>query len=241
MSQDLYRSGEYARLNPSYHVEDSAWKAHYIVQMLEQHKLTPRSICEIGCGAGEILKQLQSRLPEDAFFCGYEISPQGYALCQPRANERLRFFNEDLLQLTNLDTFDVVLCIDVFEHVEDYLGFLKRLRGYGRYTLFHIPLDLSVQSLLRVHPILFARSQVGHLHYFTKEIALSSLHDCGYEIIGYFYTPVGLETRHTTSARLAKLPRYALSSLSADWAARLLGGYSLMVLAHNGQDVASAG
>jgi 2-polyprenyl-3-methyl-5-hydroxy-6-metoxy-1,4-benzoquinol methylase len=49
--------------------------------------------------------------------------------------------------------FDVVMAIDVFEHVEDYLGFIRRLRVKGEYKVFHIPLDLSVQTVLRVSPI----------------------------------------------------------------------------------------
>src|SRR5690606_39364807 len=45
--------------------------------------------------------------------------------------------------------FDLVLCIDVFEHIEDYLGFLRILRDKGTYKLFHIPLDMTVLSVLK--------------------------------------------------------------------------------------------
>ena len=63
MKTTIYTSGEYAAKNPTYHVEDSAWKAHQILKIIQRNNLQPLSICEVGCGAGEILRQLQSNLP----------------------------------------------------------------------------------------------------------------------------------------------------------------------------------
>ena len=82
------------------------------------------------------------------------------------------------------------MAIDVFEHVEDYFGFLRKLREKAEYKIFHIPLDLSVQTVLRSSPIIKGRKSVGHIHYFTKETALETLKDTGYEIIDYFYKVV---------------------------------------------------
>jgi len=45
--------------------------------------------------------------------------------------------------------FDSLLCIDVFEHVEDYIGFVKTLKSKATYKIFHIPLDISVLSVIR--------------------------------------------------------------------------------------------
>lgn len=226
---DIYQSGEYAERNPTYHVEDSAWKAEQILSMLRRQNLRPRTVAEIGCGAGEVLRQLHARMPE-VEFDGYEISPQGYALCETRAAERLRFHCTDLLA-TETPLFDLLLCIDVFEHVEDYMGFLRRLRGRAVHKIFHIPLDISAQSVVRSRPILLERELVGHLHYFTKETALATLGDTGYEIIDWFYTPGALANPRSTLARLAALPRRILSRVNQDMTVRVLGGYSLLVLA----------
>ena len=229
-SQSIYTTGEYARENPSYHVEDSAWKADHILRMIHKHNLQPRTICEVGCGAGEILKQLQQALPGDVQFDGYEISPQAFALCQERANERLQFHCASLPPAP-APAFDLLLCIDVFEHVPDYIGFLKALRPKADRTIFHIPLDLSVQSVLRGSPIMNTRKQFGHLHYFTKDTALATLADCGYDIIDSSFTAVGAERGRGLKSLLAKWPRKILATLSHDLAARLLGGHSLLVLA----------
>jgi Methyltransferase domain len=226
----IYQTGEYVDKNPTYHVEDSAWKAEQIRKMIERHRLHPQSICEIGCGAGEILKQLQSSLPPDTEFFGYEISPQAFALCRERENDRLHFFCEDLLA-SNAQPFDLMLCIDVFEHVPDYLGFLQSLRGKARHKLFHIPLDLSVQWVLRSRPILREREQAGHLHYFTKETALATLREAGYEVVDWFYTAGAIANPRSVKAKLAVWPRQLLSTINQDLVVRILGGYSLLVLA----------
>lgn len=228
---EIYEDGTYLDNNPSWHEEDSPWKAIQISKMLERNGLAPKRICEIGCGAGEILNQLSARYTDQEKFFGYEISPQAYRLCSQKANDRLTFRLEDLLG-ENTEHFDIVMAIDVFEHVEDYFGFLRRLRDKATYKLFHIPLDLSVQGVLRASPIMNSRKIVGHIHYFTKEIALESLKDTGYELVDHFYTGGGLELPNRGwKARLAKLPRKLAFMVNEDIAVRLLGGYSLMVLA----------
>ena len=108
----------------------------------------------------------------------------------------------------------------------------RRLKAKGRHKIFHIPLDLSVQSVLRSTPILKLRREVGHLHYFTKETALLTLEHAGYEVVDYFFTATAVELPDRGwKANLMKLPRRLLNAVSPDWAARLFGGYSLMVLA----------
>ena len=229
-NESIYKTGEYVERNPTYHVEDSAWKAGQVLRMIERHELRPKSVCEVGCGAGEILKQLQEILPAGTQFFGYEISPQAFALCETRANERLQFFCEDLLAGES-KTFDLLLCLDVFEHVEDYFGFLRGLRDKASHKVFHIPLDLSVQWVWRRSPIMRGREQAGHLHYFTKETALATLQDAGYEVLDWFYTPGAIANPRSVKAKLASWPRRLLSVLSEDLVVRVLGGYSLLVLA----------
>jgi SAM-dependent methyltransferase len=229
-SESMYQTGEYLEKNPTWHVEDSAFKAEQILKMMALHDLKPRTICEVGCGAGEILKQLELRLPSDTQLFGYEISPAAHALCQTRQSERLHFFCEDLLA-TSTDKFELLLCLDVFEHVEDYFGFLRALRAKGQNLIFHIPLDLSVQWLWRSKPIMRERQQAGHLHYFTKETAIATLRDAGYEVLDSFYTPGAIANPRSVKAKLASLPRRILSVLNQDLVVRILGGYSLLVLA----------
>ena len=86
--------------------------------------------------------------------------------------------------------------------------------------------------MLRAGPLLKHRRDVGHLHCFTKETALETLSYAGYDIVDCVFTATAVELPNRGwKADLMKLPRRALFALNQDWAARLLGGYSLMVLA----------
>lgn len=224
-----YLDGEYLTKNPSYHVEDSAWKATQILKMLRRHALQPRTVAEVGCGAGEILVQLARHLPETRFR-GYEPSPQGFALCQSRRQERVEYFQTDFA-LAHEEVQDLVLCVDVLEHLEDCYDFLRGLIQCGRHFIFHIPLEMNVQMVLRAEPILRVRKLVGHLHYFTKETALATLEDCAYAVEDWFYTSSGVECPHSGRARLLRWPRRLCFALWPDLTVRILGGYSLLVLA----------
>jgi len=212
-------------------MEDSVWKAQRILAMMTKNQLTPSSICEIGCGAGEVLSWLHDHLPGHTRFTGYEIAPEAYAECTKRAKDRLEYFLMDPLN-GNVPRSDLLLLIDVFEHVEDYMGFLRRLRMIGRHAIFHIPLDLSAQTVFRADPLIEQRRQLGHLHYFTKDTALATLRDTGYEIIDWFYTSGATELpARSLKSGLLRIPRKALFRWRSDLAARLLGRYSIMVLA----------
>ncbi|MEM9773223.1 MAG: class I SAM-dependent methyltransferase [Chloroflexota bacterium] len=228
--ESIYVSGAYIDSNPNYHVEDSSWKASKILDILKKNKLDNQmgSICEIGCGVGEILVQLQKGLSSSISIEGYEISPQAYQLSLSRQNENLKFYCEDLLLLDN--HYDLMLCIDVIEHVDDYLDFVRKLRDKAKYTLFHIPLDLSVQTVLRSTPIQYVREKVGHIHYFTKDIAIAALLDSGYEIVDYQYTAGQLEISKSSLSKWLFWPRKLITSINEDFGVRLLGGYSLLIL-----------
>ena len=230
MSQQLYTSGVYLEKNPDWHVEESPWKAQQIGRMLSTHHLTPSTICEVGCGAGEILKQLQEQMDERCLFWGYDISPQALELARSRANTRLQFKLADIGE--EKDTFfDLILVMDVLEHLPDYYSFLAALKPRSEYKIFHVPLDLSVQTVLRPHALLNVREWYGHLHYFTKETALEMFKEAGYDVLDYFYTARALDTpTHLLGRKLLRAPRKALARVNQDFAARLLGGWSLLIL-----------
>ncbi len=226
----LYTSGQYAEKNPGWHVEESPWKAQQILRMLSQHNLSPQTIAEAGCGAGEVLHQLQAQMSPACELWGYDISPYALELCASRANARLHFKLADLSQEADA-SFDLLLVLDVLEHLEDYFSFLRALQHKARHKIFHIPLDLSVQTLLRENALLKRRDLHAHLHYFTKETALRTLEDTGYRVLDAFYTPRSNELG-TERVQKALTPfRRALFALNEDLAVRLVGGYSLLVLA----------
>ena len=143
MLEDVYVNGAYLEKNPGWHIEESPWKARQVHRMLKKRNLTPHTICEVGCGAGEVLNELQKLLQDQTVLWGYDISPQAIALCRPKTNERLHFKLADIRREQDA-FFEMLLVLDVFEHLEDAFSFLRALRHKGEDKIFHIPLDLCV-------------------------------------------------------------------------------------------------
>jgi cyclopropane fatty-acyl-phospholipid synthase-like methyltransferase len=229
-SQTLYLDGEYLAKNPEWHVEESPWKARQVLRMLRQNHLAPKTVCDVGCGAGEVLKQLQENLDSECIFWGYDISPQALELAKSRANERLQFKLVDLREEKD-NFFDLILVLDVIEHLEDYFSFLRDIRPKGSYKIFHIPLDLCAQTVLRKDGILKRRDLYAHIHYFTKETALRTLEDVGYEVLAHFYTPRMIDLPIDQLQKILSFPRKICFALNPDVTVRTLGGFSLLVLA----------
>lgn len=226
----MYTDGDYLDKNPDWHAEDAPYKAKWIASILRNNRIAPLSISEVGCGSGEVLINVGKLYPK-ATLSGFDISPQAYGICEPKSDKRTRFFLQDIAE-TNEPTFDVLLSIDVFEHVEDYIGFVRKIRDKAIYKVFHIPLDLSVQTLLRSKPIMHARAEVGHINYFYKDTALETLKSAGYEIMDYRYTHFSQELpNRPLGMRLLNAPRKIAQMVSEDLSVRLFGGSSLLVLA----------
>lgn len=225
-----YLGADYLRQNPSWDSEDSPWKAGKVRELLEAHGLVPRSIVDVGCGAGIVLTELQRSYPS-ARISGYDIAPDAEQFWEvPRA----RGIELTVGDFTAASTppGDLLLALDVLEHLQDPFAFLGRIRGRAAHYVFHFPLDLSASSVLREVPLLYVRRKVGHVHYFTRGLALALLEDCGYRIVDARYTGAAFNAPQLGwRARIARLPRRLIFAINRDWGARLLGGETLMVLA----------
>jgi len=227
---ERYQGGDYLAKNSDWHVEDSSWKADQIHKIVSRNNLHFSTICEVGCGAGEILRQLSIKSDyEGVNFVGYEVSADAFKLCKQRESETVKFHLKDILREDV--RYDAILCIDVFEHIENYMGFLKMMNSKSEYKIFHIPLDLSVVALMR-DTLIKGRESVGHLHYFTPSTALATLEDCGYEVLDTMYTPFFADLQpKSLKAKIVKIPRTILYRFSPKLMSTLMGGASLMVLA----------
>ena len=227
----IYQDGTYLEKNSTWHEEDSPLKAKWINKIIKINHLSPSTICEIGCGSGEILNQVSQMYDDNIKFYGYEISPQAFEICKKKTKKNLIFNFSDVLKETD-KYFDIAMIVDVIEHIEDYFNFLRKVKEKADYKIFHVPLDSSILNLFRVSPIIEKRKKVGHIHYFTKETVLETLRDTGYTIIDYFYTSGSIDLPNQSwKSKLLKVPRKILFFLNKDFAVRVLGGYSLMILA----------
>lgn len=198
--------------------------------MLQRNGLLPRVIGEVGCGTGEVLRQLQTKMDGQCHFVGYDIAPQAIELSRIRQNDRLECRLADIRKDPNAH-FDLLLVLDVLEHQENYFSFLRETKPLAPYKLFHTVLDLSAQAVLRKQNLSKRRQMTDDLHFFTKETFLQSLRDEHYEILDWFYVPRSVHRASGIRKKILQLPRMICFGLNSDFAVRLLGGYSLFVLA----------
>ena len=218
---NIYESGEYLRNHPSWHEEDAAWKFANVVELVKRNHLQPGTVVEVGTGAGGVLKLLSEEWPA-AELKGYDISQDAVRLAAAKASDRLSFHQGSPFGLSG---FDLALALDVFEHVDDYLGFLSQMTRLATYQIYNIPLDLSVRYVLQQQLIMQTRADVGHLHYFFKDTALASLEYSGHEIVDY--------SMHSPAMMLPGLKgafRRWFFRRNPDLCVRLMGGYSMTVL-----------
>ena len=107
----------------------------------------PVRVLDIGCGDGWFSRQLFGKLPAESELVGWDIALN---------DSLLGVFSADLpsgMSLTNIDptgTFDIILCMDVLEHVPDDVTLLtdlkdRFLRPDGR-VLISVPAWMTLFS-----------------------------------------------------------------------------------------------
>jgi SAM-dependent methyltransferase len=229
--ESKYYDGTYIAKNPDWDRKDAPWKAMQVESILSDNKIEPRTVCEVGCGSGDVLVHLRKALP-CVKMTGYDISPHAVQFWEHHREAGDIKYQLGNFHEINLIKYDVLLMLDVFEHVRDPFTFLENSRKHASYFVFHIPLDLSASAIFRGYPLINVRKKVGHLHYYTKDLALATLHDTGYEILDWRYTGASLNSpNRSLQTRLATLPRRIAYALNKDYGVRLLGGETLLVLA----------
>jgi 2-polyprenyl-3-methyl-5-hydroxy-6-metoxy-1,4-benzoquinol methylase len=225
---DPHINGSYFRKHPTWHIEFSAWKALHIHRYLKRKQINPKTIGEVGCGAGEVLRQLQLKMEPDARFWGWDVAPPAIEMAKTRENERLQFALADFGAIET-PPLDLLLVLEVVDHVEHYFGFARMLKSRAELKLFSFSLDISAQSALRAGAFLQRRNVHNHLHHFNKETAISTLEYAGMKILDWQFVPA--LPGASKLATLARPIRSLLFKVAPELTVRLFGGYSLFILA----------
>ena len=230
--QDIYNDQTYLAHNPTWHEEDAPFKAGRIMRLLRRNAIALDTICEVGCGSGEILVQLAAQLPATTRFTGFDVSQDALAIARHKQTERIQFELDDITHRTVTPRFDLLLVIDVIEHLPNYFQFLEGIASTSRFTMFHIPLDMSVWTILREQMLIESKARVGHIHNFTEDFILSILADYGFRVVDKLYTEP-LYKRKSPKQQLTHFLREVLYRISPRFCTKTLGGYSLLVLTEN--------
>lgn len=225
-----YQDGTYLAKHQEWDRSDSPWKASLIQKIFSAFDIEPRSICDVGCGAGDILSQMRMMYPE-ASLTGFDISQDAAHFWKEHEGKDIQFQCKNFLD-TDQRAYDCILLLDVIEHLANPFDFLAKIAGRAKFFVFHFPLDLSALSVLRENRMLQARREVGHIHYFSKGLALALLYESGFDVLHCCYTNASVSgPAQNLKTKIASLPRRFAYFVNKDFGTRLLGGETLMVLA----------
>lgn len=203
--RDLYLKDEYIKKNPSLHEEDSEWKIGKIILLID--KLIKKNyinsneinLLDVGGGAGLILKEISNYIERV-----YSIRVNRYALdlspgmlaVQEKNNPSARLLNEDICRtsLRNKE-IDIVLMIDVIEHIPDSVKALKELGRISRFAIFKVPIEDNLISnvwnfLKQGQPRQNAIGTIGHINIYNPITLKHQIEQNGGSILKSFYTNV---------------------------------------------------
>jgi SAM-dependent methyltransferase len=135
----------------------------------------PVRVLDVGCGDAWFARQLLRRLPPSSSLTGWDIALDDHLI---------EVFSADLppgMELTNAEPsgeFDLILCMDVIEHVPDDVALLSDLTARflrpGGHLLCSVP----------AWPSLFSKHDVALKHYrrYTPDRGVHALKSAGLEV-----------------------------------------------------------
>jgi ubiquinone/menaquinone biosynthesis C-methylase UbiE len=195
---DIYSSGEYIELNPTLHNEDSFFKYSNIQNILKKSNILKDNISykilDIGGGNGQVGK----------YFCEYlflnHIEFEFHALdlseemlnIQKSNNQYLsKVYSGELEALA--EHYDIVLMIDVIEHIVDYNVFLSELNRKSSFIIFNIPIEKNVFDRMRNIYLKcgYYKEQfrtLGHVNFYTYSSSIKLLR-AYFELIELDFVP----------------------------------------------------
>ena len=180
---------------PLYQFKPDPYSSHaHVLAHVEQER--PRRVLEVGTADG----YLTARLVElGCEVVGIELDPALAAAAAPHC-ARMRVGDVEAMDLSDLGTFDMIVCADVLEHLRDPQAQLRRLVELlkpGGTVVASLP---NVALWLWRYKLLFGKFDYEakgpmdetHLRFFTRATAEKLLKRAGLEVVDARPTPIPL-------------------------------------------------
>jgi SAM-dependent methyltransferase len=143
-----------------------------------------KSVLDVGCGEGSLLQSLS--LAEKGYeLNGIDLSENAIKLAEDKIKCGI-FKVIDISKVSMDKKFDLVICSEVLEHIEDDVSAIKNIYKMSKFVIITVPIGkLGAEDL-----------QVGHVRRYSKKDILNKLESVGFKIIksrewGFpFYSPL---------------------------------------------------
>ena len=220
---DRYATGQYAEAVPDWHSDDAPHKAAAVVALLSELGWEPKRVADVGCGTGSVLARVCEAL--DCEGQGVDVAPA--AIERAASRPGLQFAVGDVSAVAPCD---VVLCLDVVEHVADDIELVRSLADCAPRIVLRIPLDASALDVLRPGRMLAARRNWGHRHVYTIDLVRALIDDAGLDLVALRFDRVPFRAS-TAKGRLSDAVRRICHRWAPEPSTRVFGGYSVLLAA----------
>ncbi len=142
-----------------------------LVEVKKQYQIT--TICEVGCGEGELLKILHTHFPKAKL---YACDLASNEISKAKINTKglkVSFSqqNAENLHIYANQQFDLVVCCEVLEHLELPKKGLAELKRISRTALVSVPVEplWRFLNLLRFKYVKHLGNTPGHLNHWSAD------------------------------------------------------------------------
>jgi cyclopropane fatty-acyl-phospholipid synthase-like methyltransferase len=212
---DIYNDNSYLEKNPSLHTEDSKFKFQNIKRFLSSIEVKNNriKILDIGGGAGIIGKLVLEHFQESGIvvtFHSLDLSTQMLKI-QLKNNPQIKKIINCSINECPKSNYDLVLMIDVIEHIEEKEDSAKILNKLGKNIIYNIPIEINFFDILKYLKSFFRyykrqKERWGHIHFFSFTSSQSFLRR-HYKIIDSYFQPYCFHYRYSDNESYLKLRR----------------------------------
>jgi len=170
-----YKKDYYVK-NNNFHRENKNEKISEIIKILE-NKDKPKSVLDIACGAGDILKIIAKKYNIER---GVGIDISKLAIKEARKdldkNQNLEFLEMDIFNYKINNKFDLALMMDIVEHIEDDKNFLEFISNLANSFIIKVPIEnvfinkfLKFISFGKINACNETYEKYGHIHHYSRK------------------------------------------------------------------------
>jgi SAM-dependent methyltransferase len=159
---------DFFRYNPA-----SRHRRRIIHGLIAKHRLSFESILDVGCGDGRLLEEMYQRYKKNIH--GVELGPSTAPI---RLRSNLKgFYSLDIQTESVQQTFDLLLCTEVLEHLRDPEAAVRHLRKMcKKFIIITVPGGKMVNT----------DRLIGHLRHYTLTSLVDLMGNGGFEAIACF-------------------------------------------------------
>lgn len=143
-----------------------------------------KTICEVGCGEGELLKILREHFPKAKIYA-CDLSPNEIKKAKQNcAGLNIHFSVQDVQMLTYKDKqFDLVVACEVLEHIPDPNKAISEIQRTGSLAIVSIPIEplWRVLNVLRLKYLKDLGNTPGHLNHWSRSQFQTFLKNMSYQ------------------------------------------------------------